>query len=575
MDVTEYLQVCPAPQILFERAARRAAQPRYMLPTSEGGWQPLTWSEHAAGVREVACGLMSRGLHRGERVAVFGGNSPRWMEAALGVQAAGAVMVPVYPASTSEQAAYVIDHSDAKVVFVAGEELLGRILQSWEALEGLASIVLIDAVDPQAVLEEMRDAGDPTPPLGWVEKRLLDWDALRDEGREADAAHPQRFEARMQAIEPNDNAVMLYTSGTTGAPKGVPLSHRNIGINARDWLECNGPQLPEDGVDVLWLPMSHIFGFGEACLGNNLGFTSYLCSPKDVLKVVPIVRPTVFMSVPAYWEKLAASSIEEPDAEAAARSLAAATGGRLQFCLSGGAGLSGVVKTHFKRCGVLILEGYGLTECSPTLTLNRPDDYRFDSVGKALPNVELRLADDGEILARGPSVFEGYHKDPQSTRAAFTDEGWFKTGDVGRWTEDGFLQIIDRKKEILVTAGGKNVPPANIESMFASDPVFDHVVVYGDGRKYLVAGVWLNDAQLEARARAGSADPADPKVREQVVQSAVDAANARLARFEQIKRFRIMDRPLTVEGGLLTSTLKIRRKRIYAAFEGAFEGLYA
>jgi long-chain acyl-CoA synthetase len=223
-----------------------------------------------------------------------------------------------------------------------------------------------------------------------------------------------------------------------------------------------------------------------------------------------------------------------------------------------------------------MIEGYGLTETSPTLTLNRPDAFRFDTVGKTLPSVELRLAEDGEILARGPVVFGGYHKDPAATSAAFTDGGWFKTGDVGRFTEDGFLQIIDRKKDILVTSGGKNVPPANIELRFRDDPFLGHVVVYGDGKKYLVAGVWLNDAVVEAHLAAqGVAPGARRAAAEALVEQRIQAVNAGLASYETIKRFQIMDRPLSVEGGLLTPTLKPKRKLIYETFRSDFEALYS
>jgi long-chain acyl-CoA synthetase len=263
--------------------------------------------------------------------------------------------------------------------------------------------------------------------------------------------------------------------------------------------------------------------------------------------------------VPAYWEKLARAMIAEAGDDPAARrrALARLTGGRLRFCLSGGAGLKVEIKEALRDAGVLVIEGYGLTETSPTLTLNRPDDYRFDAVGKPVASVEIRLADDGEIEARGPSVFAGYHDDATATAAAFTADGWFKTGDVGRWTADGFLQIVDRKKDILVTAGGKNVPPANIEARFADDPVVERCVVYGDGKPYLVAAIWL----------APGASPGD-------VAARIEAANAKLARFETIKKWWIADEPLTVEGGLLTSSLKLRRKAVYARFRDRFEELY-
>src|SRR5690606_23989732 len=233
-------------------------------------------------------------------------------------------------------------------------------------------------------------------------------------------------------------------------------------------------------------------------------------------------------------------------------------------------------KQVFHDHGLLIIEGYGLTECSPTLTLNRPDDFRFDSVGKPLPSVQVRLVDDGEILAKGPNVFAGYHEDPEATAAAFTADGWFRTGDLGRFTDDGFLQITGRKKEILVTAGGKNVPPANLELRLVHHPWVQHAVVYGDGKKYLVAGLWLDEAGLqEALDERGVAPGERPAATAALVQAAVDEANAELASFEQIKRFAVMSRPLTVDDGHLTSTLKVRRQRIYEDFRAELEALYA
>jgi long-chain acyl-CoA synthetase len=288
---------------------------------------------------------------------------------------------------------------------------------------------------------------------------------------------------------------------------------------------------------------------------------------------LPEVRPDVFMSVPSHWEKLASQAMHEATPDARLAKFREVTGGKLRFCLSGGAGLKREVKDFFYACGVLLVEGYGLTETSPTLTLNRPDAFRFDSVGKALPSVELRLAEDGEILARGPNVFGGYHKDPEATREAFTADGWFKTGDIGRFTDDGFLQIVDRKKDILVTAGGKNVAPANIETRFAGDPLLVHVVVYGDAKKFLVAGLWPNEEALAAATRDIPAEGREAAKRA-LLQKRVDKVNADLASYETIKKIAIMSEPLTVEGEMLTASFKVRRKKVYEKFRAVFERLY-
>jgi long-chain acyl-CoA synthetase len=557
MDITPFLDLRIAPRAVFDALEDRKSRVRFMVPTPGGEWRAVTWSAFAQEIRELALFLASV-VKSGDRGAVYAPNRVEWASAALAIQAAGGVMVPIYPASTAEQVAYVASHSDAKVIFVDTPMLLGRLFEAWDALSNVERIVLLDdSLDAARVHESLRAKGKNIPAFEAMEKKIVSISRARAIGAGKDREDPRAFERTMDGVSLDQPGLMLYTSGTSGNPKGVPLTHKNVAMNGLDWLKCNAPLLDEGGVDVLWLPMSHIFGFGEMCLGNSLGWTSYLSDPATCLTRLPEVKPTVFMSVPSHWEKLAVQAMHEATPEKRLEKFVAITGGKLKFCLSGGAGLKREVKDFFYSCGVLIIEGYGLTETSPTLTLNRPDAFRFDTVGKALPSVELRLAEDGEILARGPNVFGGYHKDPDATREAFTSDGWFKTGDVGRFTDDGFLQIVDRKKDILVTAGGKNVPPANIELRFRDDPLVAHVVVYGEAKKFLVAGVWLN----------GKASIAD-------VQKVIDRVNADLASYETIKKFAIISEPLTVESELLTPSLKIRRKKIYERFHDVFEGLY-
>jgi len=576
MDVSPFLELSIAPRAVFDALPERGSRPRFFVPTPDGDWRVVTWNAFARQIRDVASFLAAMGFASGDRGAIFAPNRVEWMSAALGLQAAGGVMVPIYPASTAEQAAYVARHCDAKVVFVDTPALLGRLFEVWGELASVERIVLFDdALDAAAVLKALREKGRNVPAYAAVERRLLRWSDACKLGRATDDEHPGAFERRMDAVSFDQPGVMLYTSGTSGNPKGVPLTHRNVGINGHDWLRSNAPLLDEGAVDLLWLPMSHIFGFGEVCLGNTLGFTTYMTDPANALAKLPEVRPSVFMSVPTLWEKIATGVATEAEPDKRKRRFDELTGGRLRFCLSGGAGLKREVKDTFYEQGILIVEGYGLTETSPTLTLNRPDAFRFDSVGKVLPSVELKLAEDGEILARGPSVFGGYHKDPAATKEAFTDDGWFKTGDVGRFTDDGFLQIIDRKKDILVTAGGKNVPPANIELRFQDDPLLAHVVVYGDGKKFLTAGVWLNEDAASAQLGAEAVTPdAKAAALRALVERRIEKVNAGLASYETIKRFALMPRPLTVANGLLTATLKVRRKKVYEAFRAEFEALY-
>ncbi len=523
MDVTPLLEIRSAPRAVFDRLPTHRHRARFHV-RRDNAWHPVTWGDFARQIRGVARWLVEREVEVGDRVAIFASNSVAWGAAALGIQTAGAVFVPIYPASTTDQVAYILNHAEIRIAFASGKDQLARL----EAVRATRPLEIVRLDEPELAAAADRDAAAPT---------LVD--------------------ARLGALELDAPAQMLYTSGTSGNPKGVPLTHRNVGVNGADWLRCNAPLVDEGQRDLLWLPMSHIFGWGELCAGNLLGWETYLASPTDVLDLLPQVAPDVLFSVPAYWEKLARAMHAGGDPSEA---LARATGGRLRFCLSGGAGLKVEIKQQLHAAGVLVIEGYGLTETSPTLTLNRSDAFRFDSVGKVLPSVELRLASDGEIETRGPHVFAGYFKDPEATAAAFTPDGWFKTGDVGRWTPDGFLQIIDRKKDILVTAGGKNIPPANIEARFVDDPVIERVVVYGDARPYLVAAVWV---------RPDAAPDRDS------VAASVERINGELARHETIKRFFVCGDPLTVEGGTLTSSLKLRRKAVYERLRDRFEALYA
>jgi long-chain acyl-CoA synthetase len=539
MDVSHLLEIKAAPRAVFERLPTHRHRVRFQV-RSGSAWVPVTWGQFAQQIRGVARWLIEREVEAGDRIAIFAQNSVAWASAALGAQTAGAVFVPIYPASTPEQVAYILEHAECRFVFVAGNEQIARLDKARARMSRPVEVVTLEGA-----------SWTPDAPIG--AEGSIRAAAARD------AAAPTLVDSRLGALDLDAPGQMLYTSGTSGNPKGVPLTHRNVGANGADWLCCNAALLTEGDRDLLWLPMSHIFGFGELCVGNTLGYETYLASPADVLDLLPEVAPQVFFSVPAYWEKISRAIQAGPNtAEARGDALRRVTGGRLRFCLSGGAGLKVEIKELLHAHGVLIIEGYGLTETSPTLTLNRPDAFRFDAVGKVLPSVELKLAEDGEILAKGPSVFSGYFKDPSATAAAFTEDGWFCTGDVGRWTEDGFLQIIDRKKDILVNTGGKNIPPANIEARFVDDPVIERVVVYGDARPYLVAAVWVR-----------------PDANADLVAARIEEINKELARYESIKRHFIADTPLTVEDGLLTSSLKLRRKAVYERLRDRFEALYA
>ncbi len=561
-----------AARIFFERAARVELRdcPRCMIPASDGGWSPVTWGQMAERIARLAAFLIGRGVGVDVKVAVLAETRLEWGLAGLAALAARGVLVPVYPTSIGDALAHVLGHSDSRVLFLESAEHLRRVLPMRERL-ALDTLVVMESVDPIALAREL--GIDPAAAAG-----IFSLDAAESLGAAALQSDPELVRARLGSIRLDDIGSLIYTSGTTGLPKGVLLTHRNVAVSAADWISLNGPALHEGDVDVLWLPMSHIFGWGQFGLGNQLGFVTYFSDPVRALTHLCELAPQVFMSVPVYWEKLAHAARAAGDGDAAAAELRRLTGGRLRFCLSGGAGLAGEVKELFRSAGILIIEGYGLTECSPTLTMNRRDDYDFDSVGKPYPNVQLRLAEDGEILAKGENIFAGYYKDEAATAASFDAGGWFKTGDLGRFNARGFLQIIGRKKEILVTSGGKNVPPENIERCFRSDPLITRVVVYGDARKYLTAVVDIDDTLARERlVAAGAASEGSlrfhPLVR-QWIQERIDAVNDGLARHETIKRFHIADEPLTMESGFLTPSLKVKRARVYERYQAALDALY-
>ncbi|MFB6263659.1 MAG: long-chain fatty acid--CoA ligase [Bradymonadaceae bacterium] len=568
MDVNDYLDVRPAPAAIFEWLDERASRPRFMTRTDGDGWHAVTWGEFADRVRNVALYADELGLGEGDCAAIFAPNSVAWLAAAYGVQTAGAAFVPIYPSSTAEQARYAVEKTQPDLVFAESEEIFPRVAAEWEAYGSATRVVdLGGGTLPWEAFAETYGADGPWKSL---DERLLPWDRLQRLGAQLAEARPERLDTMLDSLDLDSTAQILFTSGTTGEPKGVPLTHRNVGSNGSDWVEVNGPHVDEHPVDLCWLPFSHLFGFGEISLGNTLGFTTYLADPSNVLDLMPEVAPSVFMSIPRYWEKIAQRAMEGETNRERAQLLDEVTGGELAFCLSGGAGLKREIKEFFLDHSLFITEGYGLTEASPTLTMNRPDDHDFDSVGKPFPSVDVRLADDGEIQAKGPNVFEGYLDNPEATEEAFTEDGWLKTGDLREWTDDGHLKVVGRKKEILVTAGGKNISPAHIENKVDDDPVIEHLVVYGDGKKYLTAGIWVDDEAVEERLadRQGLDDTRE------LVDERIADLNDDLPSYETLKDYALFDEPLSVDNGTLTPTMKVKRNEVYDRFGDRLEALY-
>ncbi|MBF0456467.1 MAG: long-chain fatty acid--CoA ligase [Nitrospirae bacterium] len=541
---------------------------RFIAPLPGGGHVNVTWRDFYSYSSKAALYLSHHGTGQNTKVAVYAKNRIEWPFCLMAIHSCRGVFVPVYHSNTPPEVEYILTHSDTEVL-ITELDMLPTINKIWSSLPLIKKIILMDAT------------AQLSADLGQLKDKIVFMDDVYAEGEGILRDDPDGFTRLAALITKDDVSAMLYTSGTTGPPKGVVLTYENLYVNAGDWIDVLSPLIPDTKVDLLWLPMSHIFGWGELGLGNTLGFTTYFTTPVAALSDMPIVRPTIFISVPAYWEKLyITANASSPDRNEQIAKLRELTGGRLRFCLSGGAGLKREVKEFFYDAGLLLIEGYGLTECSPTLTMNRKDDFDFDTVGRAFPRVELRLAPDGEILAKGLNIFKEYYKDPAATKEAFDGNGWFKTGDLGEFTERGFLRIKGRKKEIIVTSGGKNISPQLIELRFKDDPYIEHIVVYGDERKYLTALVTLkHDAAADYAKQQGVifSEFSELVTNDAIIaliRGRVDEVNKTLASFETIKKLYIYEGRLTPEQGFLTPSLKLRRKNIYEAFKDRLDALY-
>ena len=568
-------------QRLYEKATYDPHKARFMVQHKEGKWQPISWKTFFHHATQIACYLHQElNIGKNYKISVFAKNCVEWSYFNAAIHAVHAVLVPIYLSNTYEQVQYIVHHSDSEVLITESERL-PVLLKIWKDLGPIKKIIMIDEVSPDQLLDELEKLPNHELSLAELTSQIISLREVYEKGNEIWKNHPTYLQKFIEDSSPDEVSVILYTSGTTGEPKGVVLTHDHLTTNSEDWIAVLGNLIPETKIDLLWLPMSHIFGWGELGLGNALEFTTYLTTHLDVLNHLQKVKPTIFMSVPAYWEKLYLEAKRSSPLKAQQLSrLHELTGGRLKFCLSGGAGLKKEAKEFFYAAGLFIIEGYGLTECSPTLTMNRKDDFDFESVGKPFPRVQLKLAQDGEILAKGANVFKEYYKNPQATSVSFDQEGWFKTGDLGIWTEQGFLKITGRKKEIIVTSGGKNISPILIESLFKDDPYIEHIVLYGSEHKYLTALVTLKETAVIRYAKETKilyrnySELVTNQTIRTLVQKKIEEVNHSLASFETIKSFFIHDGHLTVEGGFLTPSLKLRRSKVWEVFKGQLETLY-
>jgi long-chain acyl-CoA synthetase len=574
---------------LWQRAASAGrTNPAYLVEHGDH-WHEISWDEAATAVEELANGLLSLGLKKGDAFGIVGRTTPEWCLFDFALGSIGVVPAPVYPSSSAKDTHYVLDHSDALGVLVEDDEQLAK----------------------------LREAGD-IPRLEHV-YRFADLDDLRAKGREFAEANPGALGAASAAIGDEDLFTYIYTSGTTGAPKACMILNRNYYDMVAKVDEVPA-FIGADDVLLLYLPLAHNFGRCLHLLAAYVGFTIAFCpDPMRVGEVAASVRPTVLPSVPRVYEKVhtaVLASFDEAtglkrklidwaldvgkrvsklrqEGRPVPRGLVAQhrvadrlvyskvkgkLGGRLRFGISGGAPLAKEIAEFFHVLDIPILEGYGTTECTTASNVNMLGRFRFGTVGPAIPGIELRFEDDGELLVRSSTVFAGYYKDPEATRAVLGEDGWLRTGDIASIDEDGFVTITDRKKDILVTAGGKNVAPQNIENDLKASKYVSQAVVLGDKKPYIAALITLDEPEVR-KALGGNEAPlreltADDHVR-QLVQGIVDDVNRDRSRFEQIKRFAILPRDFSAEEDEITPTLKLRRRVVQEHFADEIEALYA
>ncbi len=570
-----------------------------------GIWRDVTWAQYGEKVRYVAMGLISLGLKKGECVSVISENRPEWVYSDFGIMSAGGVTAGIYTTNAAEECGYVAKNSDSRFYIAENEEQFDKALKFRKDTPLLEKIIVIE-------MEGLKRYKDPM---------LISFDDLLKMGKGFDAKNPGLFEQRMSEVKLEDLAVLIYTSGTTGPPKGAMLTHGNL-----LWMSeaVNAANPVYDGDETLsFLPLCHIFEQLFTVMANMRYCTvvNFIESPDTVMDNMKEVSPTVTYAVPRIWEKYASAiMIRMSDATWFKRMVFKASMGigmkyadlklnfkpippylrlaylmaygavfrklkerlgfdRVRVAYSGAAPISPNVLKFFNALGLLLIEGYGQTEGTGVTTTSHLGQLKIGTVGQALPGTDVKIASDGEILVKGPGVFKGYYKNPQATGETLKD-GWLYSGDVGELDEDGFLRITDRKKDLIITAGGKNIAPQNIENQLKFSPYINDAVVIGDRRKYLVALIaideenvikYAQDNKIQFGTYASLTQAAEIK---QLIQKEVDKVNKTMARVEQIKKFSILPKKLYEETGEVTPTMKVKRKYVNEAFKDIIEGMY-
>ena len=585
---------------LFLHAAKKHDRPNALNFKKDGDWRPISSKEMIERAEAIALGLHTIGLRKGDKAAILAANSPDWTLVDAGCQFAGVIDVPIYTTLAPDSVCYIINDSTTKVFFLENKAAYDRIAEVMPDCLSLEKIVFFDPSEA--------DMGNSIS--------LADLEAM---GR--DRHDRGLLDELRNSILPTDIATLIYTSGTTGEPKGVMLTHNNIISNVIDSGEKY--TFSADDVPLSVLPLSHVFERSAMYLYILNGMAvHYAESIEKVPDNLREVRPTIFVGVPRIFEKVyskaklkaaqtgglkekifdwamgkareyaRANASGEPVSSALAikheladrlvfSKLRQFFGGNLRSCITGGAALPDDIYLVFTGAGISIMQGYGLTETSPVITSNNPVDVRLGSVGKPIRNTKVRIAEDGEIEAFGPGVMLGYYKKDEANKEAFTEDGWFKTGDIGRLDEDGFLYITDRKKELFKTSGGKYIAPSPIEQMIRSSRFVNQVVLVGNERRFAAALVVPNFEQLESYAKIKGLNLSTPKEFCEspriidLIERQISAATAKLAKYETVKKIVLLENELTVEAGELTPTLKIKRRVVNEKYKDVIDKIYA
>lgn len=574
----------------------------YYYPEN-GRYHPVTWNQAYQTISELALGMWALGLRHGDRVAIISNSRHEWHSTDQAGLRLGAILVGIYPTTVTEQVHYILDHSESRIVFLEDSQQLERLSAMLTNLPTLETIVLIDP--------------SGAPAGNWL--TLAD---VAQRGRDLLASQPDLLHQTLDAVQPDNIAALVYTSGTTGLPKGVVLRHRHLFSVCQSVQEFLDVQGGENG--VVYLPMSHILQRVNMYLGSYCNVVGYYAPEMlQVMTTVQAAQPSTFTGVPRIFEKvhariLAGIAQAPPNRQKIFHSALAAGlersrhlqngaavplllrlkygvyerlvfkklrhalfGQNVRYMTSGAAPISKEILAFFHAIGLTIIEGYGLTETSSPITLNHPNRFKFGTVGPALPGSAVKIAEDGEILLKGPGVFSEYYKNPEATAAAFTEDGWFCSGDIGELDSDGFLRVTDRKKNLIITAAGKNIAPAPIENQMMNSPFVSQALVLGDRRKYLVAlltldgeamGQWCERQGKGALSLAEMA--ADGEV-QGLIEGVVAEVNGRLASYETIKQFRILPEEFSVANGTLTPSLKLKRKPVEQKYQHLLDEMYA